>query len=384
MTALEIKQKELDRINILIGQGDLSLLATKATLDAEFAALKLQENGNNVQIVTPDDLENGVLQVETATVIGAIAGVAQVETATVVGTIEAAGAGDATVTITSALITDNELVVQVAVANDDTASLVAGKIRAALALETEITDHYAISGTDADIVLTSLLNTLANDATLNIAIDNGTCAGLTAAPTSANTTAGVSGAGNATVIFTSAHVSGSPKTKNVAVAAGDDASAIATKIRAALTADTDIAAEFTISGTGAAVVATAKNYYGNDTTLNMNIANGTCSGITTAATSANTTAGVAASGSLAVTAGKVFCSGDEEGLSVELPSAVLVSGQSVTLMKTDSGAQAVTITTYGSEKINGQDTYVLDDQYDTVTLVSNGEHWFIVSKIAAD
>ena len=35
------------------------------------------------------------------------------------------------------------------------------------------------------------LTAAANDGTLNIAIANGTCAGLTAAPTSANTTAGV-------------------------------------------------------------------------------------------------------------------------------------------------------------------------------------------------
>ena len=41
------------------------------------------------------------------------------------------------------------------------------------------------------VVELTALTAAANDATLNIAIANGTCAGLTAAPTSANTTAGV-------------------------------------------------------------------------------------------------------------------------------------------------------------------------------------------------
>ena len=109
----------------------------------------------------------------------------QVETATVTGTIT--GTGNASVTVTSAYVTK---ALSVAVTSGDTASTVADLIWVALAFDADITAHYAVSGTSADIVLTAHV-AAANDTTLNIAIDNDTCTGLTAAPTSANTTAGV-------------------------------------------------------------------------------------------------------------------------------------------------------------------------------------------------
>jgi fluoride ion exporter CrcB/FEX len=73
---------------------------------------------------------------------------------------------------------------------DNTATLVATKIRAALAADTAVKAVFAVGGTGADIVLTKLAKA-ANDTTLNVLLDNGTCAGLTTAATSANTTAGV-------------------------------------------------------------------------------------------------------------------------------------------------------------------------------------------------
>lgn len=106
-------------------------------------------------------------------------------------------------------------------------------------------------------------------------------------------TIGASGAGNATVIVTSAGMSGSPITLNVAVANNDTASQVATKIRAALTANGTIAARFDVSGSAAIITLTKQVASANDATLNISIANGTCTGLTTAATSANTTAGVA-------------------------------------------------------------------------------------------
>jgi hypothetical protein len=118
------------------------------------------------------------------------AGTPQVETATVIGTIGAAGAGNATFTVTAAGMTGSPKVLNVAVANNDTAAQVAGKIRVAAAADVDITARFAVSGAGADVVLTRLVAG-GNDATLNMAIANGTCTGLTAAPTSANTTLGV-------------------------------------------------------------------------------------------------------------------------------------------------------------------------------------------------
>jgi hypothetical protein len=118
--------------------------------------------------------------------------VQQVETATVVGTIGAAGAGNATVIVTAVGMAGSPKTISVAVANNDTASQVATKIRTALAADTDAANFFTISGADANVILTTK-TAAANDTTLNVSIANGTCSGLTAAPTSANTTAGVAG-----------------------------------------------------------------------------------------------------------------------------------------------------------------------------------------------
>lgn len=111
----------------------------------------------------------------------------QVETATVIGTVT--GTGNATVTVTSRDITGSPLAVSVAVTNGDTASVVGGLVRTALAFNQYVSAQFLISGTGANVVLTSHI-ARANDTTLNIAIANDTCTGLTAAPNSTNTTAG--------------------------------------------------------------------------------------------------------------------------------------------------------------------------------------------------
>lgn len=106
----------------------------------------------------------------------------------------------------------------------------------------------------------------------------------------------VTAAGNAAVTVTAAGMTGSPKTIAVPVALNDNAAAIATKIRAALAADTAVAALFTVSGETDNVILTKKVPAANDSTLNIAIDDGTgegaSEGVTTAASSANTTAGV--------------------------------------------------------------------------------------------
>jgi len=114
--------------------------------------------------------------------------VAQVETATVVGTVTTSG--NATVIVTAAGMTGSPKTKSVAVLENDTASDVAGKIRTALGLDADVIARFAVSGATDKVILTRLAPA-ANDATLNVSIDNGTCAGLTTAATSANTTAGV-------------------------------------------------------------------------------------------------------------------------------------------------------------------------------------------------
>lgn len=100
--------------------------------------------------------------------------------------------------------------------------------------------------------------------------------------------------GNASVVVTAAGMTGSPKTKAVAVVKEDTAEQVAGKIRVALAADTAVTALFTVSGWGAAIILTKITATANDSTLNVSITKGTSTGITAAPTSANTAAGVAA------------------------------------------------------------------------------------------
>ncbi len=126
----------------------------------------------------------------SAAALAGTAGTQQVNTATVVGTISTAG--NATVTVTAAGMLGSPKAISVAVALNDTASMVAAKVITALATDPSVSYMFSVGGTGANVVLTSKVPA-ANDATLNIAIANGTCAGLTAAPTSTNTTPGVAG-----------------------------------------------------------------------------------------------------------------------------------------------------------------------------------------------
>ena len=130
------------------------------------------------------------VEITTGTLVPTLtgAGVNQVETATASGTITASG--NATVVVTGDDIVGSPLTVSVAVLNADTAATWAGKVRTALTATTAITSLYTVGGGSASITLTRILDRY-NDSTLNISLANGTCTGITAAPTSVQTTAGV-------------------------------------------------------------------------------------------------------------------------------------------------------------------------------------------------
>ena len=121
---------------------------------------------------------------------------------------------------------------------------------------------------------------------------------------------GITGPGNggtATVTVTATGMTGTPKAISVALttAAHTTATLIAAALATGLNADTDFSALFIASSSGANLIVksratstytingTAINVWPADVAnLNVAIANGTCTGITTAATSTSTTAGV--------------------------------------------------------------------------------------------
>jgi hypothetical protein len=160
---------------VTIGQGSTVTTLTGST-QAVVLAIEIDSNYTvalNLNTLVP-------------TITGA--GVAQVETATAAGTIGTAG--NATVTVTGDDITGSPLAISVAVASSDSASAWAQKVRTALGAASAITSKYTVGGSTTAITLTRTAARY-NDSTLNIALANGTCTGITAAPTSVGTTAGV-------------------------------------------------------------------------------------------------------------------------------------------------------------------------------------------------
>ncbi|AQU03344.1 hypothetical protein B1774_04395 [Dehalococcoides mccartyi] len=216
------------------------------------------------------------------------------------------GEGNATVVVTSSGMTGSPITLSVPVASSDTASIVAGKIKTALENNANISAVYDASVSGVDVILTAK-TPIANVSSLNIALSNGTCAGLTTVSTSTNTTAGVAAvkqqeniyvtgtigtAGNATVVVTAAGMANSPITLSVPVTSGDSSTTVAAKVNAALALNSDITDFFTISAdNGRYVRLTAKTAADNDSTLNISIANDTCTGLTAIPTSTVDAAG---------------------------------------------------------------------------------------------
>jgi len=146
--------------------------------DGQVWAVQIEVDGSGSVTVATDSAG-------TPTISGA--GTAQVETATAAGTIGTTG--NATVIVTGDDITGSPLTVSVAVTSGDTAATWAGKVRTALNATAAITSLYTVGGSTTAISLTRI-TPRKNDGTLNISLANGTCTGITAAPTSADTTAG--------------------------------------------------------------------------------------------------------------------------------------------------------------------------------------------------
>ncbi len=114
-------------------------------------------------------------------------GVKQVETATAAGT--ASSSANATLTVTGAYLTGSPIVITVAITSGWTATQQGAAFRAALRANDYVMQQYEVSGSTTGIVITDRFYR-ASDGTLNIAIGAGTT-GITAVPSSANTTAGV-------------------------------------------------------------------------------------------------------------------------------------------------------------------------------------------------
>lgn len=143
------------------------------------------------------NLETGV----TSLVTTFVPGNAQIEASVAIGSITTAG--NAEVIVTSLGMPGTPKTILVPVALSDTAAVWAGKVRAALAADADVASQWTVSGTTTAIVLTrkpsatftvpdGTLNLFRANSPANIALANGTCAGITAAPTSTETAGNIS------------------------------------------------------------------------------------------------------------------------------------------------------------------------------------------------
>ena len=79
------------------------------------------------------------------------------------------------------------------------------------------------------------------------------------------------------------------------------------------------------------------------------------------------------------TAGTVLslCDATSGNIIANLPAASTCSGMFYTVKKIDSSANTVTVDPNGSDTIDGGLTAVINYQYTSVTIVSNGSTWYI-------
>lgn len=73
----------------------------------------------------------------------------------------------------------------------------------------------------------------------------------------------------------------------------------------------------------------------------------------------------------------LLCDATGAAFTVTLPAAATVSGQSISVKKTDASANAVTVDGDGAETIDGATTLPLATQYTAVTLWSDGTSWWV-------
>jgi len=271
------------------------VLSTLGTEQRETLTLSGNAGTPQVETATIAGTITGARQVETLTLSGAVTGTAQVETATVVGSITTGG--DLQVTVTGAAIAGSPIVLNVPVTAGLLSTDVVNLIRNAMLTTPAINSVFLPNSTASVVTLTKRAPFGANDGTLNIAIANGTADGLTPAPTSADTTAGVAGGGGTlNIIVTAAGMNNSPKTVAVNVLDGETTAQQTVRVVNALNFDPDVTAFFTTSGT-TTVILTARTPAANDGTMNVASALVDTTGPAAVTTSVNTTAGVAPSGS---------------------------------------------------------------------------------------
>jgi hypothetical protein len=112
----------------------------------------------------------------------------QIITATIVGSIS--GSGNASITVTALGMNNSPKNILVPVLIGDSNVVVALKVAESLAIDTDVQSFFLVSNSTNTVILKACTAS-ANDLTMNMASDNGSCTGLTPQPTSTITQVGI-------------------------------------------------------------------------------------------------------------------------------------------------------------------------------------------------
>lgn len=63
---------------------------------------------------------------------------------------------------------------------------------------------------------------------------------------------------------------------------------------------------------------------------------------------------------------------------INLPEASTMTGRTITIKKIDSAQNNVTLDAFGSQTIDGDLTKLLTQQYESLTIISDGDNWHII------
>lgn len=74
----------------------------------------------------------------------------------------------------------------------------------------------------------------------------------------------------------------------------------------------------------------------------------------------------------------IFANAAGGGITVDVYNTSSNAGAMVTIKKTDTTNNIVTITTEGLDTIDGQDECYLQAPYDSLTLVTDGGNWYVI------
>jgi len=75
----------------------------------------------------------------------------------------------------------------------------------------------------------------------------------------------------------------------------------------------------------------------------------------------------------------LVCNATAGSFTMTLPPAAMVAGRIYVFKRINAGVNTITVDAYGAETIDGVANHVLSPQWNSITIISNGITWYIIS-----